>query len=657
MKTGKLILIVTGLFLFGTVSFAQPSEEHTLTYDELMMKEYPADPDAVAVCLYSLETVSINYSPGYGVNKIHHVKKRIKILKEDGKDYANFVFYRRLDYGWLENLRYATAITYNIKNYNLEEIPMSPKYLFQAPYSDSREKVSMTAEGVEVGSVIDFEYELESNNWAHIDDIYFQMDIPVVKSIVRISYPRFTNWNKKQGGYRTIKLDQYLSTETIGTAAEGRILETIIDRMTLENLEAFHKESFCYCPNIFKSYVSYDLKEYIAPGQDGITKVQQSWDDIDGIIRHDPFYRSFKAKSPFSKQLQTIMSQEDLGDREKIEAAIKTVRSKVKWNGENNYVRGNVSKAIKKGSGNNVELNCLVGSALNTMGYKCCPVMVPLRNFGQVATFQPSINSFQVFILCIETPKGERYFADASLDAGWLNILAPEEIASNARIIPLSGKSEWIDLVGLCTNQQSYMVGMKLNPDGSLDADAAISFSGECSYDIKNRYYLESDHVKTMEKTMTGNNWEVSSAAIENVGTYSPATNAQCSLQSKVQEIDGKLYIIPFVKAFHNPLDMPDRERWCNIELPYPEQINYNCSLTIPEGYRVAGLPKAKHVICPALAAEARVDCTQNGDSILLHFTYSHKAIKANRDHYPQIRYFWENLSKIYTDAIVLERI
>ena len=90
------------------------------TDEELNMTEYAADKEAKAVVLCHL--TSVNYTMDlYNYLVDYHVKKRIKILKDEGKDYANisipYIYNTNEEYGE-ETIESFKATAYNIEDKN-----------------------------------------------------------------------------------------------------------------------------------------------------------------------------------------------------------------------------------------------------------------------------------------------------------------------------------------------------------------------------------------------------------------------------------------------------------------------------------------------------------------------------------------------------------
>lgn len=108
-----LFLAVIGLSVQAqNLKFGKPSNE------EIDMTVYEKDPEASAVVLCHLTTVKyqvdfLNYLVDYDV------KKRIKVLKEEGREYANitipYIYNPEDEYG-LEQIEDFKATVYNVEN-------------------------------------------------------------------------------------------------------------------------------------------------------------------------------------------------------------------------------------------------------------------------------------------------------------------------------------------------------------------------------------------------------------------------------------------------------------------------------------------------------------------------------------------------------------
>lgn len=655
----RLSTIVLALLLAVTRMAAQPSA-HGFSMGDLLMTTYPKDTSAAAVCLYSYESVELFYHSGNGtMTKVRNIYKKIKVLKEEGKSYANFVITHPVAEGKYEKIDEYYVTTYNMENGQFVTTQMSPKYLFTSSLPGNREKVSCTAENVKVGSVIEFSFTFRSDIWYDIDDIVFQMDIPVVKAEALISYPSLTNWNKMNYGYRKMELNETAEQfiEYTQGGLEGRLTyNQITDRIEMDDIQASHDEAFCYYAPKYLASIQYDLSECFSVRSGTMTKIQQSWEDVDKIIHDETFFKAIKSKSPFSKELDPIKNDKSLSTKDKVLKVIDFVRSRVRWNGENYAALCDIRKAIKDGVGNNVEINTLVASSLRYVGVECSPVMITLRDRGLLSDFQASVNSFNGFILSAKAEDGAVWYFDASLGSGYLNILSPLQLASKARLVPVSGPASWVDLTKVASGNEAMMVSMDVAADGSVSGNVELSEGGEDSFHFKNMFAKDPDIRKFTDKFFKGSPYVFGDIESTDLKNYSPACKAKASFRSEPQPGE-TIFVSPFIKAFHNPVDMPDVPRNCAIEMPYRKVITYNCRIKVPEGFKIAELPKSRSMSCPFLKGKAVVAYKEEAGTIIVEFTYSLGTMEADRTGYSQIRSWWKFLGDIYDDVIVFEKI
>lgn len=630
-----------------------------LTTESFGMTRYPADTSAVAVCLYSNELTRIGFGDRYSMHKTREIFKRIKILKEEGKSYADYVLYHDVSTDRFESLVEYRVTTHNIRDGHLETVQMSPSFMFRSPMSPDVEKLSFTAEKVEVGSIIDFYFLFTSNAWYDMDDIVLQMDIPVLKAEATIRYPSTTAWHKMSYGYRALTQGQ--EKESFSDYAGGGLedhfsYDIISDKYSLDNIAAFRKEAFCWYPQKYHSAIQYDLSEYYSFYNNAAVKVQNSWEEVDNIVREETFFKVIKGKSPFAKELESIKGDASMSEKDKIVAVIGFVRNAIKWNGDVNAALCEVKKAMKEGTGNNVVINSLVASSLNTIGIKCSPVMITLRNMGYLADFHASVNSFNTFVLCAETSDGKSYYFDASLRSAFLNVLPAVQLAEKARKIPVSGKGSWVNLSSISKGTELYDVAMKVDTDGSISGNVKVTMAYCDSYEFRNTYAGIADARKFTDTFFNSPDYSFNLLDLSGINEYSPSLVSSASFSGETASDGEYLYVNPFVKAFHDPTQMPDVPRNCDIEMPYRKNINYRCSLTVPEGYAVKSLPKDNSLSCPFLRSTARIQCTQKDGDIIIDFNYSLGGVTADRAGYAQIRKYWQELGDIYNEVVVFEK-
>jgi hypothetical protein len=205
---------MTCLILGWTTIEAQNLKFGKPTDEEMQMTVYEQDPEAEAVVLCQLTNVS------YTMDMLdflvdYEVKTRIKILKEEGKEYANitipYIFNSNEDF-MQETFENFKATAYNLENGKVKKTKIGLDKI----YSERIDKDNMVAKiaipQVKAGTVIEYEYKLHSNVYYHIHDWYASAEIPVAYANYRLEIPVVFIYNVEYSG-----LQQLQNTVTAGS--------------------------------------------------------------------------------------------------------------------------------------------------------------------------------------------------------------------------------------------------------------------------------------------------------------------------------------------------------------------------------------------------------------------------------------------------------
>lgn len=210
MKRIFLICVLAAI-LISADAFAQTIEVNKrfgkVSKEEVEMKEYPADTSASALVLYENTLVSIDFdaSGGFKLNTRKH--QRIKILKEEGLDWGDVEMVYYYSNTLRDNITGIDVVTYNLVDGKVVETKMPNKNVFRDDYTENYKKLSFSAQEVRVGSVVEIRFDVSSNIYWEIDDVYLQKTIPVNLSECTVRVPEMFEFNKKQLGFNPVKYE------------------------------------------------------------------------------------------------------------------------------------------------------------------------------------------------------------------------------------------------------------------------------------------------------------------------------------------------------------------------------------------------------------------------------------------------------------------
>ena len=160
------------------------------TKEELEMTEYAPDPEAEAVILYS--STYLSYTPvANRLQLITHYKKRIKILKEDGKDWGD-VEISIYDAGTSRDIMSGLkGATYNMENGSVSKTKLNDDLKNEQRLNSYTIVKKFSMPNVRVGSVIEYEYDVKSDYLTGMDPWYAQTSIPIFYTEFETEVPVF----------------------------------------------------------------------------------------------------------------------------------------------------------------------------------------------------------------------------------------------------------------------------------------------------------------------------------------------------------------------------------------------------------------------------------------------------------------------------------
>ena len=621
---------------------------------EVDLKVYEPDTSAVAVMLYRSYDLDLVFDGNLDIVQEITVHERIKVLKEEGLKYADYSFVYLNTSDIKEKYSGIKVETYNREDGKIVKTKMSKKYEFDEKFSDDARRHSFTAENVRVGSVIEVTYQFTTPRFFDIDNIYLQLSIPVNETDVTVGRSEYFNVNKSQRGYIMpgYKSDSRLKQ----TATRDGILsyQVYTDTFHAVDLPAMYAESFSYCPSQYRVQVLYDFSGVEIPGA-VYKNYSSTWNDVDHAIVESDIFESVKARFRDGKELEAALQGVE-GDEQKIIAVRKFVTDRVKWDEKSRLVPDGAREVLKQGSGSDADINALTASALNSIGFTAEPVMIRRRSEGIIVDFHASINAFNTFILKVTSPDGSQsWFLDAAREYGYLNVLSPDFLIPQARLIHLDGIGQWVDLTGLSKqNRANEIVTAEISPEGKLVGKASISAVAQMSYSVKSHYDDFDTEDEYLDELESDEGLEVLDFEINK--EYGPTTAITYNFEKELDDTGDRLYIQPFLEPFHQATAFQKDDRKIPVDFPHPETIAYSFALLIPDGYAIEELPESASLVCPPVKGRLQFQSKVIGNQLSVSYRFNMEETQVLPDSYQDLRLFWEKAAGIEKSTIVLKK-
>ena len=621
--------------------------------EELGLSVYEPDTSAVALVLYENQDICIDFDENYDFYLTTKKHIRLKILKEEGLDRADFELIHLVAGKLRETIRGIEVVTYNLKDGRIEENRMPKSAVYDEDYIDDYKKVTFSAVNVKVGSVIEVKYEISSNIYWDIDEVYFQKNIPVNCSECEIRIPKMFTFNKRVHGYHKVDYESDSSTSVISLRAGSMPYEIQIDKFHVSDLPAFKKEPYVY--NIRQHYTAlyYDIRSLAFPGSKPVD-FSVTWDDVDENYLESLLMQRFKSPCQFKDAVKTLSA--DGSDPLRIASALSLVKQSVSWNGEYALNPSVPAQVVKNGNGTNVDINCLLAGCLREMGYEVDPVMIKLRSSGVLIEYHPEVHPFDTFILCVKAADGRLYYIDGGSNNAFVNILPPLMLVPNARLIKPK-QCSWVDLTNLSRNNLVMSVYASLKPDMTFEGKVDARFTGVRSYEEKSDFHSCGSEDKYIENMEQESSIEIGELTVTGTDEYSSQMMFSYDYVMDADPMGDMIYVSPFLTRFHSPDAFQSLTRSCPIDFPSAYSVTYMYALNIPEGYSIEQVPENFNIKTEALDAIMRLDVQTAGAVVKVIFTYNQKSMNGFMEDYEAIRQFWQYINDVYDSMIVLKKI
>lgn len=653
----KRLILLALTTVLCTTAFAQlipiNPKFGAVSEEEVKLDSYAPDTTAAIILLYSSRNVEVGINMTGHLNKTILVRDRWKVLKEAGKDQVDYELFHSVSNDYPEIIRNISVVTYNLEDGKVKSQKMSKEYIFDEKYSDGVKRLTFAPENVKVGSVVEVSYQYSAPT-IQIGTVPLQKSVPVNLIEAKVTYGDYISYNVTSRGYTRFEHEQKSSPRSLGSSLN---FTEYTDIYRATDVPALGAEPYCYSPKFYRTAMHYDVRSIFI--MDVINKdFSRTWEDVDNQMVSTNLIDACKATDKEAKSLADKLA--GLPDEVSRIATVRNyVLDKVSWNGKVARFPSKGRAVAKEGSGDSADLNAMVASALNTLGYKAEPVLVKLRSSGPMVNFMIGVDAYDAMILRIACPNGEVHYLDAARKDAYVDILDPDYLVSQARLISLEKQGTWVDLTkDLPANVVNETVQLQFNEAGVLAGKARILASGIDSYGIRSHYHSFDNVEEWIQDTEEDEGIHIKEMSLEQPDEYTGRSTVSYDFETDQVLGPDHLYINLYLSRFHSESAFRSEERKLPVEFPYPTQITYRVSCFIPDGYEVESVPESVVYTCTSLDnTKLVVQCKHQGKVVNLIYKMTLGDILVPESGYQDLRLFWEQLCRIEKSVLVLKKL
>ncbi len=598
---------------------------------------------------------------------------RIKILDDNGFDWADIEIPLYHSDGDKEEVMQFKAATYNKKGKKIDDIKLRFNDMISEEKNENRDILKCALPQVKAGSVIEVNYTVKSDFLYNLQSWQFQHTIPTLFTEYHLAVPEYFHYNQAQRGYFHVDLATktkrnfitltYLSSD-MGLVSKGHNKsqktieydENIFDYVA-KDIQAFPLEAYLTTAQNYISKVDFELAWTKFPNQTE-DRYTQNWDNINHkLLTNSDFGVQLKRERFLKDEVEQIQSQySDTLDL--IRNAFDIIKKKFIWNGTHSkYVSSTLRDAYKSGTGNCADINLTLVVLLRELGLEAYPVLLSTRANGMIHPSHPSLSSFN-YVIAMLTEGQNHYLLDATEPLSEMNLL-PTRCLNNEGWIVDEKKSGWINLHnGDFGKSASY--NLVLDEEGNFIGDLHYTYSNYSAYEERLKAARETDAESYLKQKFDN----IDGLVINNselIGIDSLYSNVEAKLDVEISgklESAGDLYFFEpmFLDGWEeNPFKIEIREY--PVEFEYPMTDMQSVAIIIPDAYTVEELPKPTIIKLDDGSAKFAYSINQLGNKLQITSVFSINKVFFLPEQYPFLKQLIDLVVDKHKEQIVLKKI
>jgi hypothetical protein len=657
MELKRLLTASTFMLVIFTYSYSQkaPIKFGKFTDEELKMTVYDKDTAAEAVVIADYGNAQIYYNAGAGFQLQVSRHRRIKILKNDGLEWAkdNVRLYKPSG-GQDENLTSFKACTYNMENGKLVESKFSRKDLITEMESKNWTLKKFAFPNVKIGSIIEYDYTYASPYIFNLQDWYFQDEIPVIWSELRTVIPEFYDFRKATGGYLLAAISEETQNNSL-IAGTNNSYSNNCQRIVFQNVPAFKDEKYITTPKDYLARVEFELRSIHFPNST-VENFSSTWEKIAQLLMEDDNFGLALNRHGIVKELTEQINQAD-SLTVKINKAVQLIKKQMKWDESYGiYTNTTLREAFNKNQGNMAEINLLLVNLLRSAGIDANPVLFSTRQHGSVRLFYPMVYAFNGVLATVKV-NGKDILIDATSSFNNPGEISPSFINGNGLKIS-DGKIEWIPLLNKEQFSTISMTNLKIE-NNQVTADIVQSNSSSSASNFRNKLAKTGKQQYIDDFKKNTSDWDIKEYVIENDDDISKPVIEKIKVDNfnQIDASSDMIYIPSIISSEKETNPFASDTRLYPVDFAVPINEKNILNITVPDGYQVDELPTEIKLSLPENAATFIYLARKVGSNIQVSSTLKITRTKYLPEEYQLLKEFYKNVISKYGEQIVLKKI
>ncbi|RXR22215.1 transglutaminase domain-containing protein [Flavobacterium stagni] len=635
-----------------------------VTKSQLEEKFYPADSTASAAFLFKTCKLKFDYNAETGFSIVAEYTLKLKIYKLEGLSWADitipyYVGYKTLNKDVVTNVK---GYTYNLIDGEIVRQKVTSEGRVDIKTNEFWAKKIVAFPSVKVGSIIELNYEIRSQDIQSIDLMQLQHAIPVAAAKLKIEIPLFFTYKIIRFGKLEFDLRSKVNQNSINYVAKvgsSRAnsdyylqFNQVVNEAELKNIPALKEEPFTNDINDYYSKIALELESVQFPDEPQ-KKYATTWSDVAKMLNeHEKFGKALQNSDYYIDDFNRI-ANDNLQPKEFMLAIFEWVKKQISWNKNKGYFSSQpLDEAYQKRSGSVADINLILISFLRMGGFDAHPVLLSTRENGAI-TF-PSYSYFNYVVVGVKL-ENQLYLLDASQHAGTSTLLPTMALNDKGQMFYANGNVETVNLMPSTLSLKNTSILTKVDKDGSLSGQVKCIYTDYKCWDVLADYSASDKDNWTQQKEKKWHLDEITNYGLNDLKDKVVAEELfEFKSHKYIESIGDKLLISPllFQSIIENPFKSDTREY--PVHFSYPNREKATVVFTIPEGYSIQSFPKDVAFSLPDNAMSYKFVIAVNGNQMTVIRTLDCNQAEFSPDLFPSLKEFLTLVVSKETEKIVL---
>jgi len=621
---------------------------------DLEMKACDFEKDANAEVL--IDKGDLYYDQTFNV--VLEVHRRIKIFNDNGKSYADIV----IPFDGGDRSEFITGLqaeTVNLVDGKVEITKLDKKQVYIKSIDKVKSEMIFTFPNVKSGSIIEYKYIWNGEDYGYVPTWSYQEDIPVRYSELDTKLPDLLYFNTRVKSL--LSLTKYSTSQETGSIGMGQDAVNYTNecaKREMDNIPSLNDEPYMSSKTDNQASISFILTS-IKPINGFVKSRADTWAKIgDALADNDDFGHQLKRKlageDVIINQAKTLKT-----DDEKIAFLFNKVKTTMKWNDEDRwYTNVGTSSAWDTKTGNATEINLILYHLLKKSGVAAMPMIVSTREHGRVNPSFPYVGQFDRAVVYIPVDSTKLYVLDASNKYNMYNEIPYNLLNSSGFYVDIDNKTE--DLVFLQKQtpiRESVFITAEIKPEGKIEGNAEISSLSYNRMSDIDDYNTDGEKKYIENLRDDDNNLKISSLKMENmdVDSLPLVQNIKFNLDLTGSD-DNYIYFNSnlFSSLHKNPFLSETRSS--DIDFGYPSTLTINGIYKEPAGYKVDALPKNISITMPDRGIIFKRIIGEQDGNIVVRYVVSYNKSIYFKENYADFHEFFKQLFQMLNEPIALKK-